>query len=105
MTATMTSSKCTAVRSMMSRWPFVTGSNEPGISAIATCSLSLVGGQRHHGTAVAARSHDSPARADPHFAVGLGHEDARAQPAEEVVPRVELVGRVDQGQVERRCSF
>ena len=36
MTATMTSSKCRAVRSMMSRWPLVTGSNEPGQRAVAT---------------------------------------------------------------------
>src|SRR5689334_23865055 len=32
----MTSSKCRAVRSMMSIWPFVTGSNDPGHRAVAT---------------------------------------------------------------------
>ena len=38
----MTSSKWRAVRSMMSRWPLVTGSNEPGQRAVATrwCSWS-----------------------------------------------------------------
>ena len=41
MTATMTSSKCRAVRSMMSRWPMVTGSNEPGQRAVATRRLLL----------------------------------------------------------------
>src|ERR1700745_2873008 len=35
-TATITSSKWRAVRSMMSRGPLVTGSNEPGPRAVAT---------------------------------------------------------------------
>src|SRR5437588_105040 len=42
MTATMTSSKYRAVRSMMSRCPLVTGSNEPGMRAIAKGGLSPV---------------------------------------------------------------
>src|SRR5882672_11914735 len=36
MTATMTTSKWRAVRSMMSRWPRVTGSKDPGQRAVAT---------------------------------------------------------------------
>src|SRR3954467_9377570 len=39
MTATITTSKWRAVRSMMSRWPRVTGSNEPGQRAVATQEL------------------------------------------------------------------
>src|SRR2546430_5805369 len=38
-TATITSSKWRAVRSMMSRWPRVTGSNDPGQRAVATQEL------------------------------------------------------------------
>src|SRR5437660_1361728 len=100
MTATMSSSKCWAVRSMMSRWPLVTGSNDPGMSAIATLvCLSLAGNQVHHGTAVSLESHDPPRRWDLQVAVRLGHHDAGAQAREHGIPSVEGVGRVDECEV------
>src|SRR5438067_1485084 len=100
MTATMSSSKCWAVRSMMSRWPFVTGSNDPGMSAIATLvRLSFAGYQVHHGTAVALRSHDAPWRRDLEVTVGLGHHEVGADAREHDIPPVERVGRVDEREV------
>src|SRR6266550_7804731 len=106
MTATMSSSKCWAVRSMMSRWPFVTGSNDPGMSAIATLvCLSFAGNQVHHGTAVAFASHDQPARRDIEVAVGLGDHELGAQAREDVVPPVEGVGRVDECEVKGSAAF
>src|SRR5438270_13551897 len=100
MTATISSSKWCAVRSMMSRWPLVTGSNDPGMRAIATrVCLSFAGSQVHHGTAVALSSHDQPARRDVQVPVRLGHDEPRLQAREQVVPAVEGVGRVDECEV------
>src|SRR5437763_4588883 len=101
MTATMSSSKCWAVRSMMSRWPFVTGSNDPGMSAIATLvRLSFLDSQVHHGTAVALASHDRPVRGDVELAAGPGDHELGAEAREHGIPAVERVGRVDQRQIE-----
>src|SRR4029079_4582735 len=44
-TATITSSKCRDERSMMSRWPRVTGSNDPGQRAVVTQSPPVAEGQ------------------------------------------------------------
>src|SRR5437588_10505578 len=100
MTATISSSKWCAVRSMMSRWPLVTGSKDPGMRAIATrVCLSFAGSQVHHGTAVAFSSHDQPARRHVEVAVGLGDDEASAQAREQGVPAVEGVGRVDECEV------
>src|SRR5947207_15445770 len=97
MTATMSSSKCCDVRSMMSRWPFVTGSNDPGMSAIATLvRLSFAGYQVDHGTAVALRSHDAAWRRDLEVTVGVGDHEGGEDAREGGIPPVERVGRVDE---------
>src|SRR3954471_7383721 len=106
MTATISSSKWDAVRSMMSRWPFVTGSNDPGMSAIATLAcLSFVRNEVHHGTAVALPSHDQPAGRCFEVAVGLGHHELGVQAREQSIPAVERVGRVDECEVKGSVAF
>src|SRR3954470_19478216 len=100
MTATISSSKWCDVRSMMSRWPFVTGSNDPGMSAIATLMcLSFLGSQVHHGTAVALLPYDYPRRRDIDVPVGLDDDQLGPHAREHRVPLVERVGRVDEREV------
>src|SRR5205085_7812091 len=98
----MTSSKYRAVRSMMSRCPLVTGSNEPGMRAIAKGdSLLSAGGpsHRHNRTAVALPSENFPTAAEVQLSGGFDDHEGRERRRQQVRPPVEVVRRVREGHV------
>ena len=121
MTATMTSSKWRAVRSMMSRCPRVTGSNEPGQRAVAThCDSPARRGlnpstsrgrsrayrrsARSHVTSHATRSAGAgdPAAARPRrCAPSASHPGRRAAQDPAQLGRRRAVRRVEEHEVER----
>src|SRR5207247_6412812 len=93
----MTSSKYRAVRSMMSRCPLVTGSNEPGMRAIAKGdSLLSAGGPSHRDnrTAVALLSENFPTATEVQLPGGFDDHEASERLRQQVHPPVEVVRRV-----------
>src|SRR5438309_69768 len=98
----MTSSKYRAVRSMMSRCPLVTGSNEPGMRAIAKGdSLLSAGGpsHRHNRTAVALLSENFPTATEVQLPGGFDDHEASERRGQQVHPPVEVVRRVGERHV------